>query len=40
MRRPTSRDEVASGVYRLGTRWANLYLVTDGDDPWTQGSIG
>jgi glyoxylase-like metal-dependent hydrolase (beta-lactamase superfamily II) len=24
--------EVAHGVYRLGTRWANFYLVTDGDE--------
>ena len=24
-------DEVASGVYRLGTKWANFHLVLDGD---------
>jgi glyoxylase-like metal-dependent hydrolase (beta-lactamase superfamily II) len=26
--------EVAEGVHRLGTKWANFYLVRDGDD-WT-----
>jgi class 3 adenylate cyclase/glyoxylase-like metal-dependent hydrolase (beta-lactamase superfamily II) len=25
-------EEVAPRVYRLGTRWVNFYLVTDGDD--------
>jgi glyoxylase-like metal-dependent hydrolase (beta-lactamase superfamily II) len=25
-------EEVASGVYRLGSRWVNFYLVVDGDE--------
>lgn len=29
---PRDAPEVAQGVYRLGTRWANFYLVVDGDE--------
>lgn len=34
LRRPPSGrpPEVADGVYRLGTKWANFYLVVDGDE--------
>jgi glyoxylase-like metal-dependent hydrolase (beta-lactamase superfamily II) len=32
VRAAANPEEVAPRVYRLGTRWVNFYLVTDGDD--------